>query len=154
MKNAEHLCIDFESGALGEACYYGHLEVVKYLHTEFGLTADDARTLHDEALTYACENGHLEVVKYLHRGFKLTKQDAQYYNNEALKFACENGHANVVKYLATGFKLTKEDAIDGYALDYAGDHIDVICVLWKYYHLEAAKKKCKKEYVKFLKDLN
>ena len=40
------------------ASRYGHLEVVKYLHS---IGAESTKY----AMDYASENGHLEVVKYL-----------------------------------------------------------------------------------------
>ncbi len=53
------------------------LDIIKYLHQEFGLTADDARVSNNFALREACSKGYLEIVEYLHEGFGLTADDAR-----------------------------------------------------------------------------
>ena len=67
--------------------------MVKYLKTEFGLTAKDARANYIEALHRSALNGHLDVVKYLKTEFGLTTEDALRNFDED-----ENGHDEVVKY--------------------------------------------------------
>jgi hypothetical protein len=51
--------------ALRNACYRGHLEVIKYLIEKFHLTITDIRTNNNYALQNAYANVHLGVVKYL-----------------------------------------------------------------------------------------
>jgi predicted transcriptional regulator len=53
----------------------GHKEVVRYLHTAFHLTTEDARARGNWALRFSAQGGHLDVVRYLHTEFKLTKDD-------------------------------------------------------------------------------
>jgi hypothetical protein len=75
----------------------------------FNLTADDARSEHNEALQASCSNGHLEVAKWLVERFHLTVADVRSDNNCALLFSCSNGHLEVVKWLVERFHLTVAD---------------------------------------------
>jgi ankyrin repeat protein len=86
----------------------GHLEVVKWLAEQDGvsLTAEDQDGR--SPYTCACENGHLEVVKWLAKqdGVSLTAEDNDGW--QPIHCACDNGHLEVVKWLAEqdGVSLT------------------------------------------------
>jgi ankyrin repeat protein len=77
--------LKYKNLSMHRASKYGHLEVVKYLHSK-----------NKECTTYAIDrasmNGHLEVVKYLHSKNK----DC---TTNAMDWASCNGHLEVVKYL-------------------------------------------------------
>ena len=84
---------------LGNACLYGHLEVVRFL-VENGVnvnavTATDGTT----PLMMACERGHLEIVRLLvERGANVnaaTSNDG----GTALMMASQNDHLEIVRYL-------------------------------------------------------
>jgi len=92
------------------ACGHGHLEVAKWLHSTFGLTAGDARERNNEALREACWGGHLVVAEWLRSTFGLTTDDARTYHNVALRCACRSGRLEVAKWLRRAFGLTAEDA--------------------------------------------
>lgn len=85
------------------------VDVMRYLHEEFGLTTEDARAQNGMALYNAACNGRLDAVKYLKEGFGLTVDDARVQSNLALRCSARNGHLEVVKYLMEGFGLTAED---------------------------------------------
>ena len=53
----------------------GHVEVLKWLHETYRLTASDARANENHALREAAENGHVEVLKWLHDTFELAVED-------------------------------------------------------------------------------
>ncbi len=82
----------------------GHLEVVKYIHTNFNLTGDDARIGYDAAINGAIINGHLAVVKYLHEANNL-----RVFDNFAFRYsynrAIEKDHLAVVKYIRNAFGI-------------------------------------------------
>ena len=92
------------------ACENDHLETVKYLRKEFGLTTDDARNQDNYALRWACANGHLKIVRYLKKEFGLTAKDVRAGDNYALRWSCRNNHLSIVKYLKEKFSLTAKDA--------------------------------------------
>jgi len=83
----------------------GNINIVKYLHKEFGLTKQDFQSNNNSCLR-VCEYDHFDVVKYLHKEIGLTKQDFQS-DNYACRRACEYGHFDVVKYLHKEIELTK-----------------------------------------------
>lgn len=92
----------------------GHVEVLRYLREEMGLTTDDARANTNFALRLASPRGHVKVLKYLFDGFRLTTEDARADNNFALRLAARNGHSAIVKCLVTKFGLTAKDARTNY----------------------------------------
>ena len=110
---------------LREVCWFGNIEVVKYLVEKCGVNlrcADDlavhiaSMSGHLEVVKYlvekcganvrgdnsgytiqrACEFGHIEVVQYL---VKKCGADARTGNDWPVRLACEAGHFEVVKYL-------------------------------------------------------
>ena len=101
------------------SCYYGHLNIVKYLVEEYGI---NARCNNDHAVLKASEGGHLNIVKYL-----IEKCGAINYNDDALIRACEGGHLNIVEYL-----IEKRGIIDT-------DYDNLICSSSDYGHLEVIK---------------
>lgn len=73
--------------AMVNAASNGHLEVVKYVHTEIKQPATSA------AITAAAENGHLLVVNYLH------ENRTEACGANAILRATRKRHTAVVKYL-------------------------------------------------------
>ena len=62
----KYMYIDDDSYTINKASEYGHLEVVKYLHSiGKNCTAD--------AMDEASKHGHLEVVEYLHSHTQWTR---------------------------------------------------------------------------------
>ena len=78
---------------LCKVCYYGHLEIVKYLVEKYGA---NVRANSDYAVKWASEAGHLEVVKYL---VEKCGADVRAKNDYAVQWASVGGHLEVVKYL-------------------------------------------------------
>jgi ankyrin repeat protein len=79
--------LKFTKNAMDYAAGNGHLEVVKWLHTNRteGCTKN--------AMDWAARNGHLEVVKWLHTN------KTEGYTKNAMDWAARNGHLEVVKWL-------------------------------------------------------
>ncbi|KAF1783525.1 Ankyrin repeat-containing domain [Phytophthora cactorum] len=73
---------------MDNAAYYGHIEVVKWLHDNRreGCTVD--------AMNLAARNGHLDVVKWLH----LNRTEGC--TTAAMDCAADRGHLDVVQWLA------------------------------------------------------
>ena len=92
------------------ASVWGHVNVVRELREDYGLTVDDARASNNEALRLACVYGNVEVVRELRLGFKLTAEDARVMDNCPLRGACHYGHVGVVRELRLGYGLTAYDA--------------------------------------------
>ena len=127
--------------ALKHSAENNYIEIVKYLHTGYGLTTEDARTDDNFILRRSTESGYTEIVMYLHTNYGLTIEDARTKDNYALKHSAEFGHVDVVEYLHTGYGLTDEDARadDNYALKFsaADDYIEVVKYLHTGYGLTA-----------------
>ena len=125
--------------AFREACYFGHLEVVKYLislNMNINIHADN-----EDAFRYACFNGYLELVKYLislNKGIKyLNLEDRNINihaeNEDAFRFACCNGHLEVVKYLISLNENINIHAYNEYAFQIAcrNSHLNIVRYLWE-----------------------
>jgi len=123
------------------ACYYGCIDVVKYLHKSFELDIDHFRARMNFSCVFACVNGHIKVVEYLHKNIGLCKEDFRDRNNYACIFACVNCHIEVVKYLHKEVGFCKEDFQDrdNYACTSAcaKGYIDIV----KYLHKEVGLSK-------------
>jgi len=134
-------CYDLFVGKLEDhityvACEDGHINIIKYLHKNLGLTKKCFLYPHSPELGIACMYGNINIVKYLHKKMKVTTKDFQLANNTACRWTCQNGHVEVVKYLHKKVKLTKEDfkEQDNYSCTRAciNGHINVV----KYLHQE------------------
>ena len=53
-----------------------HLNVLRFLKDEVGLTADDFRAQDNDAIRWAAENGHVNVLKFLKDEVKLTADES------------------------------------------------------------------------------
>eukprot|EP01104_Vermistella_antarctica_P000624 TRINITY_DN10774_c0_g1_i1.p1 TRINITY_DN10774_c0_g1~~TRINITY_DN10774_c0_g1_i1.p1 ORF type:complete len:370 (+),score=57.93 TRINITY_DN10774_c0_g1_i1:208-1317(+) len=117
------------------ACTCDHVDVLRYLHTTYDLTADDARRDRNWALEVAARHGSVRAIKYLHTHFGLTADDARANESFPLRIAAQGGHAKTVEYLNTGYGLTAEDARikenNSLRLASREGHIDVV----KYLHV-------------------
>ena len=103
------------TSALRMAAAGGHAELLRVLHSIYGLDASDARE-DSEALIFAASvNGHLDVLKVLHVFYGLAAGDA---TSETLKWAARNGHSDVLIVLKTIYGLGVADATsyNNYAL--------------------------------------
>jgi Ankyrin repeats (3 copies) len=87
---------------LDEAAYYGHLDLVKYLHS-IGSKCTKW------AMDWSALDGYLEVVQFLH----FDRQEGCTQN--AMNWAAEKGHLDVVKFLYHN----RIEGIPEQALDYA-----------------------------------
>jgi hypothetical protein len=74
-------------GLIDTAAVYGHLEIIKWLHT---FTTSLATT---NAIDYAAANGHLEVVQWLYQNRN------EGYTDAAINYAIKTGYNNVVNWL-------------------------------------------------------
>lgn len=92
-----------------KAATCGHVNILRSLRKDFGVTADDARADHNEALCRATINGHVEVLRVLRKDFGLTADDART-DDLSLRGAVEYGHAEILRALHDLFGLTAEDA--------------------------------------------
>ena len=90
----------------------GHAQVLKCLHTEFGLAAEDAHAWNNEPLRWASQRGHLEVVKYLLEKDTAKGISKQAYNKilRADKFYSK-GLQRIEDYLEPIMKVADPDRI-------------------------------------------
>jgi hypothetical protein len=82
------------SHALENACERGHLDICKWIYSEFFDEDDDVRGEDCEYIITACTNGHLEVVQWLNTVF-MYGGDYEY----AFDAAIENNHIHICKWL-------------------------------------------------------
>jgi hypothetical protein len=91
----------FHKRAMDYAARNGHLEIVKWLHTNYVGTGHPEGGMHENhtdgcttyAMDWAAENGHLEIVIWLHEN--RTEGCTKY----AMDMAASNGHLELVKFL-------------------------------------------------------
>ncbi|XP_048257810.1 serine/threonine-protein phosphatase 6 regulatory ankyrin repeat subunit A-like [Haliotis rufescens] len=87
------------SNVLHLACFYGHVDVVKYLLSQDTVDVNSRGRYKQTPMMRAAKNGHKEVVELLvKKGADLSLA----YNadgSNVLHLACVNGHVDVVKYL-------------------------------------------------------
>lgn len=96
------------------AVILNHLEVVKYLLTEPGLTVNVPIGFHNhDALSFACQKGHIELVRYLLTSSDLKqKADIHARADEALCKALRFDNVEVLDYLLASPELTTHSDID------------------------------------------
>jgi hypothetical protein len=104
--------LKFSHYAMDEAAHYGHLEVVKWLHS------NRTEGCSPYAMNWAAEEGHLEVVKWLHHN--RTEGCSPY----ALNWASQKGHLEVVKWLH--INRTEGCANDAIYCASKNGHFDVV----------------------------
>lgn len=124
--------------------------ILTELRTNWGLTAEDARSNNNDllrcaskngpsedarmednyALRWAAGNGHVAVLLELRTNWGLTRDDARADDNCALRWVAESGSVAALVELRIGWGLTGEDARaqDNMALWWANynGHIDVV----------------------------
>jgi len=86
------------------------LSSAQWVVGQFGLTAEDARSVDNYALRWSCVYGHLQITQWFVEYFGLTTEDARSINNDALQWSCKNGHLHVAQWLVEYFGLTAKDA--------------------------------------------
>lgn len=74
-KNRDLCGSDVLVDALNEASAEGHIDILRFLKSQYGLTTEDARANENCALKRAATNGHLGVVQFLHTDFGLSAED-------------------------------------------------------------------------------
>jgi ankyrin repeat protein len=96
------------------AVILNHLEVVKYLLTEPGLTVNvPIGFQNNDALNFACQKGNIDMVRYLLTSPDLKKNaDINGRADEALCRALRFNNVEVLDYLLTSPELTKHSDID------------------------------------------
>ena len=104
--------------AIGEAAYYGNLEVVKLLLA-------DKRVNPAAAIKVASRKGNVEIIKLLLEDGRANPSSG---NNYAIRKASENGHVEVVKLLLAD-KRVNPTAYSNYAIRVASQNGYVKIVL-------------------------
>jgi hypothetical protein len=100
-----------------QASKYGHINILKYLHTEGYHT-------NDSCMLIACKEGHIDTVKWLH------------YNNlyigspEAINYAARGGHLEIVKFLSE----YRMDGATDFAMDTAAENGHLETVIWLHFN--------------------
>ena len=83
------------------ACFYGHFEIVKWLHAH-GAAMDITRPTNKGVtpMWFACQEGHLEIVQWLHtHGAAMDVMRPGYQGKTPMDIACQQGHLNIVQHL-------------------------------------------------------
>lgn len=90
------------------ACAYGNLAIVRYLHEEIGLLAEDFLSDDNSHIKLACMNGHSDVVKYLHEKVGLPAKHFLDNENWNVRIAKSCGHLEIVDYFEEKFGVTPD----------------------------------------------
>lgn len=104
------LCMDKAAGK-------GHLEMVKWLHSQEAWCTN-------QAMNRAARNGHLEVVVWLHNN------RSEGCSSDAMDYAASNGHFDVVKWLSEN----RSEGCTEFAIDNAAKNGHKYVVQWLYQH--------------------
>lgn len=80
------------------ACFFGNLNVVKYL-VKHGADLNMQNDYGHTCFHWASRSGHLEIVEYLLKTDKIFIDHVDNYGCTALYFACQNNRLNVAVYL-------------------------------------------------------
>ena len=88
------------------ACFYGHLEVVRYLAETAKIDAEAQSDTGVTSFHSACAGGHLEVVRYLVETVRVDTEKSNISDGLAgVHFACAEGQLAVVQYLFQTVKV-------------------------------------------------
>lgn len=88
----------------------GHVNILKCLYKDFGLSYRNASARDNLAIQLASKNGHVEVLEVLYSLYRLRKLDAQSNNNFALRTACMHNQVEIMECLADLYELDYDDA--------------------------------------------
>jgi hypothetical protein len=82
---------------------------MKWLHSTFTITQEEAKSENNEAFIAACRGGLLSVAQWLHSTFVMTEAEAKVYKNEVFRLACYYGHLSIAQWLHSTFAITPEE---------------------------------------------
>lgn len=107
--------------ALWMACKEGRLDIVKWLHTRFKLTAEDAifhprRFFASDVLDIACKCGHMPVLHYLLHEFgalSSVKRDKARRCNLVRMAAAQYQDLTITQYLCENLEISTEEIQNG-----------------------------------------
>lgn len=128
--------------SLAEACSMGHLDVVKWLVSCFGLTLVDVEeNLHEGALGSTCLDGPLHVAEWLVEYFGYTCDDVTAKNLGLLKKMCRSGKLDSVKWVVDRFDIQPESGTSAvveilYGSPHARPNLEII--KWLYCRFKLA----------------
>lgn len=112
------------------ACKNGHLEIIKFLENDVGLSAKNFRFLDNYACRIACKHNQLEVVEFLWYKVGLNIEDFRSKNNYACRYACDKGHLRIVVFLKDFVGLEFNDFVteDNFAFRIAcnKNHLEIV----------------------------
>lgn len=98
-----------ENRAFRIACFYGHLDVAKYLHS----IGADPHDSDDFAFAMACRDGNIIMAKWL---YSLGNTDIHTHDDYAFKYAWVNKHFVIAKWLYDMSIFTDKQFDIGYDL--------------------------------------
>ena len=125
-----------------EACYKGHIDLVRELVVEHGADLGAKDNDNNDALMYAVIGGHQDLVRVLIKEFQFNANMSRGRNGrKPLLGACFKGHIDLVRELVVehGADLSAKDNNNNDALMYAviEGHQDLVRVLIKEFNFNA-----------------
>ena len=85
--------------AIHQSCENGHLEVAKWLHASFKLTADDVKSDDFSAFVGSCSSGHLDAAMWVADTFAVTEGEARAHGSEALRNALYRSFDIILRFV-------------------------------------------------------
>lgn len=95
----------YPNGRVWGAVVDGHVDLLKYLTSEFKLSKEEVCGSECQFVCRAFIDGHLEMVKMLCLLFDLTKEEVFGANNHGLYGAALHGHLEAIQWVVKHFKL-------------------------------------------------
>ena len=94
--------------ALRSSVRYGHVEMVKYLTAQYGLTAEDARQ-DNKCILLAVKSKKPEMVRLLQTDLQLERQDVLNQIEEIFSFIISQDLGEILQILKSHYKITMAD---------------------------------------------
>ena len=118
----------YKCTALHVACFYGHIDMVRMLISEFKADVNIRDSIGDTPLNFAANNGNKDTILALIHEFSCDVNIRSNLGKTFLHIACDYGHANIVKSAGMHISPLVVDMYGNTPLHLASSHGHRECV--------------------------